>query len=46
MVGTLVEVGKGKINSSDLKDIIKSQDRSKAGATAPAQGLYLLKVEY
>ncbi len=46
MVGTLVEVGKGKFNSSDVKDIIKSRDRSKAGATAPAQGLYLLKVEY
>ena len=46
MVGTLVEVGKGKFNLSDVKDIITSQDRSKAGATAPAQGLYLLKVEY
>ena len=46
MLGTLVEVGKGKFNSSDVKDIIKSRDRSKAGATAPAQGLYLLKVEY
>lgn len=46
MAGTLVEVGKGKFNSSDVKDIIKSRDRSKAGATAPAQGLYLLKVEY
>ena len=46
MVGTLVEVGKGKFNSSDVKDIIKSRDRSKAGATAPAYGLYLLKVEY
>ena len=46
MVGTLVEAGKGKFNSSDVKDIIKSRDRSKAGATAPAHGLYLLKVEY
>ena len=46
MVGTLVEVGKGKFNSSDVKDIIKSRDRSQAGATAPAHGLYLLKVEY
>jgi len=46
MVGTLVEVGKGKFNLSDVKDIIKSRDRSKAGATAPAHGLYLLKVEY
>ena len=46
MVCTLVEVGKGKFNSSDVKDIIKSRDRSQAGATAPAHGLYLLKVEY
>jgi tRNA pseudouridine38-40 synthase len=46
MVGTCVWSGKGKFNSSDVKDIIKSRDRSKAGATAPAQGLYLLKVEY
>ena len=46
MVGTLVEVGKGKFNSSDVRDIIKSRDRSQAGATAPAHGLYLLKVEY
>ena len=46
MVGTLVEVGKGKFNSSDVKDIIKSQDRSKAGATAPAHGLYLKEVIY
>ena len=44
--GTLAEVGKGKFNSSDVKDIIKSRDRSKAGATAPAEGLYLFKVEY
>ena len=46
MTGTLVEVGKGKFNLSDVKDIIKSRDRSKAGATAPAQGLYLLNVDY
>ena len=46
MAGTMVEVGKGKFNSSDVKDIIKSRDRSQAGATAPAHGLYLLKVEY
>ena len=46
MIGTLVEVGKEKFNSSDVKEIIKSRDRSQAGATAPAHGLYLLKVEY
>ena len=46
MTGTLVEVGKGKIKPSDVKEIIKSKDRSKAGVTAPAHGLYLVKVEY
>ena len=45
MVGTLVEIGKGKINQS-IKDIIMSKDRSQAGITAPACGLYLLKVNY
>ena len=46
MVGTLVDVGKGKINSESITEIIKSKKREKAGPTAPAHGLYLLKVEY
>jgi len=46
MVGTMVEVGKGKINPEEIKEIIKSKDRTRAGQTAPAHGLYLLKVEY
>ena len=46
IVGTLVEVGKGKILSGNIKNIIESKDRSQAGATAPAHGLYLTKVEY
>ena len=46
MVGTLVEVGKGKIKPDQIKQIISSKDRSKAGPTAPAHGLYLIKVEY
>ena len=46
IVGTLVDVGKGKILPINIKNIINSKDRSKAGATAPAHGLYLLKVEY
>ena len=45
MVGTLVEIGKGKITKS-LKEIIESKDRSQSGVTAPACGLYLLKVCY
>ena len=45
MVGTLVEIGKDKISMS-IKKIIESEKRSQAGITAPACGLYLIKVEY
>lgn len=44
--GTLVDVGLGKIEPSQIKDIIESKDRIKAGKTLQPQGLYLLKVEY
>ena len=46
MVGTLVEVGLGKIKAEDIPGILKSQDREKAGYTMPPQGLALLEVEY
>lgn len=46
MVGTLVEVGLGKRNPDELKEIIASKDRAKAGRTAPAGGLYLDEVFY
>ncbi|MDC0037069.1 tRNA pseudouridine(38-40) synthase TruA [Alphaproteobacteria bacterium] len=45
MVGTLVEIGKGKITES-ISQIIESKDRTRAGVTAPAHGLYLAKVNY
>ena len=45
MVGTLVEIGKGKITKS-IKTIIANKRRSYAGITAPACGLYLIKVKY
>lgn len=45
MVGTLVEIGKGKITTS-IKNIIQNKQRSQAGVTAPACGLYLTKVKY
>ena len=45
MVGTLVEIGKGKITKS-IKTIIANKRRSYAGITAPACGLYLIKVTY
>ena len=46
IVGTLVEVGLNKIDSEKIPQIINSQKREEAGKTMPAQGLYLLKVEY
>ncbi len=46
IVGTLYNVGIGKITINDFIAIIESQDRSKAGLSVPAQGLFLTKVTY
>ena len=46
IAGTLWEVGTGKRISTELEGIVASMDRSKAGKTASAQGLYLEKVYY
>ena len=46
IVGTLVDVGLGKITSEDFKNILFSKDRSRAGATAPPHGLFLMNVKY
>lgn len=46
IVGTLVDVGKSRIPPEDVKRIILSRDRNQAGATAPARGLFLMKVNY
>jgi len=46
IVGTLVEVGRGKLAPKDVRRILAARDRSLAGPTAPAQGLCLVKVEY
>jgi len=46
IVGTLVEVGKGKISSEEFQKILESKDRKNAGPTAPAQGLFLKEVKY
>jgi tRNA pseudouridine38-40 synthase len=46
IVGTLVEVGRGTRMPADIKRIIGGRDRRLAGATAPPQGLYLVKVLY
>lgn len=46
MVGTLLFVSEGKIKKGELKNVIISKDRKKAGKTAPPQGLYLNRVNY
>ncbi len=46
MVGTLIEVGNGKLSPDDIVPILAARDRGKAGPTAPAGGLCLVKVEY
>lgn len=46
IVGTLVEVGRGKLKPSDILNIFKARDRAMAGPTAPAQGLCLVRVDY
>ena len=46
VAGTLIEVGKGRRPAADMKRILASQDRSQAGLTAPAAGLYLHRVLY
>ena len=46
IVGTMVEVGNGKIEASDLRKIIEDKNRNSAGTSAPAQGLFLVDVGY
>ncbi len=46
IMGTLLEVGRGNIPAEQIKDIIEAKDRSRAGFTAPPQGLYLMEVKY
>ena len=46
IVGTLLEVGKGKISVDDFCKIIESKNRCKAGSSVPANGLFLVDVKY
>ena len=46
IAGTLVETGLGRFSVKDVERILSSCDRTKAGRTAPPQGLYLIKVFY
>ena len=46
LVGTFLLVGKGTLKKADVRRILELKDRSAAGSTAPAEGLYLVGVEY
>ena len=46
IVGTMIEIGLGKLSINDFHEIIKSKDRTKAGPSVPPHALYLKNVEY
>ena len=46
IVGTMINIGLGKITLADFEKIIESKDRGKAGFSVPAHGLYLTQIEY
>ena len=46
IVGTLIEVGRGRQRPEWIRDVIASRDRAEAGRTAPAHGLFLVRVDY
>ena len=46
IVGTLIEVGRGRIPAECIPEILAGQDRTLAGPSAPAQGLHLIRVDY
>jgi len=46
MVGTLLEVGRGKLRPEDIERLYELRDRSKSGPTVPPQGLCMVSVEH
>ncbi len=46
IIGTIIDVGRGKLKPKDIPSIFKAKDRRAAGQTAPAKGLTLARVEY
>lgn len=46
IVGTLLEVGRGKLSADDIDGLFAGRDRSRSGPTAPARGLHLIRVRY
>jgi tRNA pseudouridine38-40 synthase len=45
-VGTLLEVGKGKLSLEGFRNVIEAKDRCKAGTSAPGHALFLVDVTY
>lgn len=46
IVGTLLDAGAGKVSLEEVRNILKSKDRKKAGMNVPPEGLYLMNVKY
>jgi tRNA pseudouridine38-40 synthase len=46
IVGTLIEVGKGRLAPADISKLFELRDRSRSGPTVPPEGLYLVSLEY
>jgi tRNA pseudouridine38-40 synthase len=46
IVGTLVDVGRGRRAGEAMRELLLSRDRGRAGPTAPARGLFLVGIEY
>ena len=46
IIGTLIELSRGRISLVEMRNIIEAMDRSKAGMSVPAHGLYLVKIKY
>jgi tRNA pseudouridine38-40 synthase len=46
IVGTLIEIGRKEMLPEDIRQVIESKNRSKAGTSVPACGLYLTEVKY
>jgi len=46
IVGTLLDIGTGKMSLNELKKVIESRNRANAGDSVPARGLHLVQIEY
>jgi tRNA pseudouridine38-40 synthase len=46
IVGTLLDVGRGKLRAEDIRELFEARDRSRSGPTAPPEGLYLVSLKY